>query len=92
MITFFPKEMPIWKDFFVFKADITLTPKEKTNYKVFQSRNELVDFCKEFGVDIKASYNPIQIMEDFNNENYGVGTYVVKQGDFILGWMKEDFR
>ena len=81
----------MWRQVFDFKPDITLTPKEKTNYKVFNSREELIEFLKQHGAKLTDPKYPLRFVS-INGEIYGrTGLEAVIQWR-CLGWIKDDFR
>jgi hypothetical protein len=91
MITFYPRDIGIWRNSFDFAPDITLTPKEKTNYKVFKKREELIDFLKEHGITLNDPKYPLKF-ESINYKIYNQdGMEAVIQWT-CLGWIKDDFR
>ena len=90
MITFYPEKLEIWQDEFDFHPDITLSMKEKTNYKVFYNRDELMGFCKSYGFTLNDHENPFEITGPENHPDFGIGTFKVKQG-ITLGWLKDNY-
>lgn len=91
MITFYPRDIGLWRKDFCFNKDITLTPKEKTDHKVFYDRDELIGFLKEHGVRLDDIQNPLEITGPHNNERLGPNTYNVIQWS-LLGWIKDDYK
>lgn len=96
MITFYPCDIEMWRKDFCFNNDITLTPKEKTNYKIFYNRDEFIEFLKEHDVRLDDTENPLEFRGPRNNETL-VNTYYdhkytydVIQGT-LLGWIKDDY-
>ena len=91
MITFYPRDIGIWRPHFDFTPDITLVTKEKTNYKVFRNREEFISFLKGHGVDLADAKYPLRIVR-VNGPIYGMDGLeaVIKQR--CLGWIKDDFR
>lgn len=90
MITFYPEKLDMWKEEFDFHPDITLTPKEKTNYKVFRDRDELMGFCKEHGVVLNDPTNFFEITGPENHPQLGSGMYKVTQGR-LLGYLRDNY-
>lgn len=90
MITFYPRDIGMWRNDFDFNPDITLTPKEKTNYKTFCDMEELIDFLKERGVKLTDPNYPL-ITRLHNgtglHPTLGSGVSDVVQWT-ILGWVK----
>lgn len=91
MITFYPEQLAIWNDEFDFHPSITLVPKEKTNYKVFYDRDELIGFCKAHGVILTNPDSPFEITGPEIHPEWGIGTYKVTQG-ILLGYLKDNYR
>lgn len=90
MITFYPRDIGRWRKYFCFNNDITLTPKEKSDYKVFYNRDEFIKFLKEHGVRLDDSENPLEFRGPNNNERLGPNTYDVVQWT-LLGWIKDNY-
>ena len=80
----------MWRKDFDFTPDITLTPKQKTNFKVFYDRDELIGFLKEHGVRLDDPANPLEIVGPENHHIHGPNTYIVKQWT-VLGWLKDNY-
>ena len=91
MITFYPRDIGMWRDDFDFTPSITLTPKQKTDHKVFNTRQELIEFCKEHGVRLDNAEHPLKIVGPENHHSFGPNTYTVMQWT-VIGWLKEDYR
>lgn len=95
MITFYPRDMARWRKEFDFTPDITLIPKEKTDYKVFYNRDELIGFLKEHGVRLDDPQHPLKI-ESVSDEVYTKGhshqgeLFVVVQWT-VLGWIRDNY-
>lgn len=87
-ITFYPRDIGLWRDYFSFGNDITLTPKPATDHKVFESIQELIDFCKGFGVRLDDPEHPFEIL-DYVHTGRGL-MRTVKQWT-VIGWMKEEY-
>lgn len=84
----------MWRKDFDFRPDITLTPKEKTNYKRFYDTDELIDFLKGHGVRLDDPKYPLTVMLHGGNgihHTLGMGVYDVTQWS-LLGWVKDDSR
>lgn len=81
----------MWRKVFDFTPDITLTPKEKTNYKGFNSREELIEFLKQHGTKLTDPKYPLRFVP-IKGEIYSrEGLEAVIQWR-CLGWIKDDFR
>lgn len=91
MITFYPRDIGLWRKDFDFHPDITLIPKEKTNHKTFYDRDELIGFLKQHGVRLDDPTNPLKITGPHNHETLGPDTYDVIQWS-LLGWIKDDYK
>ena len=89
-ITFYPRDIGIWRQDFDFNPDITLTPKQKTNYRLFHNRDELIGFCKDHGVRLDDLANPFEIVGPIHHHVFGHDTYEVKQWT-LLGWVKDSY-
>ena len=90
MITFYPRDIGLWRGHFDFAPDITLTPKSKTNHQRFSDRDDLIGFCKQHGVRLDDPENPFEILGPENHPTLGPDTYVVKQWT-VLGWIRDDY-
>lgn len=91
MITFYPRDIGIWRPHFDFKPDITLVTKEKTNCKTFHNREEFIEFLKEHGVKLTDAKYPLRF-ENIKGEIYGkTGMIAIIQWR-CLGWIQDDFR
>lgn len=90
MIIFYPRDIGMWHNEFDFNPDVTLTPKEKTNYKTFCSKEELINFLKDHGVKLTDPNYPL-IFHLHNNTGLhttlGSGVSDVVQWS-LLGWVK----
>lgn len=91
MITFYPRDIGMWRKDFDFHPDITLIPKEKTNHKTFYDRDELIGFLKEHGVRLDDPTNPLKITGPHTHHTLGPDTYDVIQWS-LLGWIKDDYK
>lgn len=91
MITFYPRNIGRWRDVFDFNPPITLTPKEKTNYKVFHTRDEFIEFLKDHGVRLDDPEFPLTIKFYGTHHVLGDGVYTVTQWT-LLRWLKDDFQ
>lgn len=87
MITFYARDIGIWREDFCFTNDITLSPKEKTHYKTFYDRKELIEFMKSRGVRMDDPAHPLQFTGPKEHHMLGY-VYTVIQWT-LLGWVKE---
>lgn len=91
MITFYPRDIGIWRHHFDFSPDITLTTKEKTNYKTFHNREEFIEFLKKHGVNLTDPKYPLRF-ENIKGEIYGMTGMIAIIQWRCLGWIQDDFR
>ena len=85
MIVFYPEDNGLWGDDFDFHPPITLTPKEKTDHKVFRDRNELCAYVR------KCAANPVAVIELTNFQD-GSGRHNVTINGMNVGVAKDDYR
>lgn len=93
MITFYPRDIGMWRNDFDFSERhglITLVCKEKTHYKTFHDRDELIGFLKQHGVRLDDANNPLEITGPHDNPMFGKDTYNVIQWS-LLGWIKDNY-
>lgn len=91
MITFYPRDIGRWREEYSFEPDITLTPKLKTNHKIFHSRDEFIGYLKERGVSLTDPENPLRIVKhEGTHPTLGQDAYVVVQWT-VLGWIKDNY-
>lgn len=91
MITFYPRNIGMWRKEFDFNPPTTLTPKEKTNYKVFHTHAEFREFLKDHGVRVDDPEFPLMINFCGTHGALGDGVYEVIHWT-LLGWIKDDYR
>jgi len=93
MITFYPRDIGMWRKEFNFsdRHSITLEAKEYADRKVLYDRDELIGFLKEHGVKLDDPNNPLRITGPHDNEWLGPDTYDVVQWS-LLGWIKDDYK
>lgn len=93
MITFYPRQLALWGDEFDFNPSITLTPKTKTDHKVFYDQGEFFEFLKRHGVRFDDASNPLKIEDAPNISNIRKipGLQSVVQWS-LLGWIKDDYK
>ena len=84
MITFYPRDIELWRDTFKFTMPGIHGPS-----KVFYDRDDLLGFCKEHGVRLDDAKNPFEITGPTDHPVFGQGTFTVKQWTCI-GWLKDD--
>lgn len=99
MITFFPRDIGVWRKIFDFEPDVTLTPKTTPNAHtgmVFHDRTELIEFLRNVGARLDDPQNPLRF-ERADEELYKKGRssqgelFVVTQWT-ALGWIRDDYR
>ena len=92
MITFYPRDIGMWRKEFDFSQTITLLPGAKTNHKVFKSQEEFFDFLKGYGVRLDDAKFPLTITDapTISELRNIPGLQSVVQWS-ILGWIKNDF-
>lgn len=95
MIVFYPRDIGMWRGEFNFTPDITLTPKAKTDHKVFSSRGELIEFLKQHGVRLDEPEHPLLFLEA-DEDVYKKGLFY--QGELfavvqrsVIGWIRDDY-
>ena len=93
MITFYPRDIGMWRKEFDFSQTITLIPKVKTNHKVFRNLDEFFEFLKQFGVKLDDAEFPLAIKDDHTVSKLRniPGLQSVVQWS-LLGWIKNDYR
>lgn len=94
MIIFYPKNLDLWNDEFDFNNSITLVPKEKTNFKSFYDRDELLGFLKGKGVNLNNGKNPLTIFhtkEPYPEYIKATEVFEVKQEN-TLGWLVDIYK
>lgn len=93
MITFYPRDIGMWRKEFDFNQVITLLPGAKTNYKVFSNQEEFFDFLKGYGVHLDDPEFPLKIEDAPTISEFREipGLQSVVQWS-LLGWIKNDFR
>ena len=93
MITFYPRQLALWRDEFDFNPSITLLPNQKTDHKTFRNREEFFSFLKDFGVRLDDPKFPLKIEDAPNISEIRkiAGLQSVIQWS-LLGWIKDDFR
>lgn len=93
MITFYPRDIGMWRKEFNFsdRHSITLAAKEYSDRKTFYDRDELIGFLKEHGVRLDDPTNPLKITGPHTHYTLGPDTYDVIQWS-LLGWIKDDYK
>lgn len=87
MITFYARDIGIWRQDFCFTNDITLIPKEKYHYKTFYDRKELIEFMKSRGVRLDDPRYPLEFVGPKEHHEFGYVYDVIQWS--LLGWVKE---
>lgn len=89
-VKFYPRDIEFWRsteeyDFSKRLNKIsTLECPQKEDYKVFDSRVELIEYLKERGVRMDDPDNPLIFTQE-NHHVFGKNTYTVIQWS-LLGW------
>ncbi len=93
MITFYPRDLAMWREDFDFNPPITLVTHQKTNYRVFRDQDEFFDFLKHHGVRLDDPKFPLIIEDDpsISKIRNIPGLRSVVQWS-LIGWIKNDFR
>lgn len=94
MILFYPANLYLWNNEFEFNNSITLTPKEKTNFKSFYDRDELIGFLKDKGIKLNNGLNPLTIFhakEPYPDYIKSQEVFEVKQEN-TLGWLVDYYK
>jgi len=88
MITFYPRKDVLWEDDFKWDNPITLTPKEKYDYKYFRNRREFVEFIRPRlpSLEVRLEFVGPRYFEE--RKTYG---YTVKCST-VIGWFTDDYR
>lgn len=98
MITFYPRDIKMWRKDFDFNPPITCIQHEKDDYKVFQNRDEFIQFLKPYLGErgVNDPEHPLRI-ESANPQVYCKGhpqqgeLFVVVQWS-VIGWIRDDYR
>ena len=90
MVTFYPRDISLWRDYFSFDNDITLLPKAKQSYKEFRNVAEFIEFIKGFGVKLDDYKYPLAINET-DVVKGGLQAYSVIQWTFI-GFITDNLK
>ena len=92
MITFYPRDINMWRtcpEFDLSQRDnILLLPLQKTHYKTFHDRPELIEFLKQYGVRLDDPTLPLKFVGPEEHFRFG-NVYTVVQWS-LVGWMKDD--
>ena len=93
MITFYPRDIGMWRKEFDFHEQITLLPGAKRNYKGFRDLPEFLEFLKEHGVRLDDAEFPLKIDDapTISKLRNIPGLQSVVQWS-LLGWIKNDYR
>lgn len=90
MITFYPRDLPRWRNEFNFNAPITLTTKDAAT-KGFRNRAELIEFLKDHGVKVDTPSSPLEFIGPKFNHFYNKYMYIVMAG-IAIGYFTDDYR
>jgi hypothetical protein len=89
MITFYPRDIGLWRGIFDFN-NITLSMAAKTCQR-FHDRDDLIGFLKQHGVRLDDAANPLLISPHLGEHpTLGVGVFDVIQWT-LIGWIKDDY-
>lgn len=89
-VIFYPRELAMWRGDFCHHNNITLTPKDKTDHKVFASRSEFVEWLKGYGVQLDDATDPLTITAtDGPHPRFGHRVSSVTSQWTLLGWLKD---
>ena len=93
MITFYPRDIGMWRKEFDFNPPITLLPNQKTDHKSFYDQSEFFEFLKAQGVRLDDPEFPLKIEDapTVSELRKIQGLQSVVQWS-LLGWIKNDFR
>ena len=86
MITFYPRDVGMWRTTFDFNLPITLTPKERTPRKNFATRVELIEFLKAHGVRLDDPRYPLEFREA---DHHAFGRHFAIIQWTLIGWCIE---
>lgn len=87
MITFYPRDVGMWRTTFDFNLPITLTTKERTPKKEFYTRSELIEFLKAHGVRLDDPTYPLTFKDVELHHAYGYVSAVIQWT--LIGWISE---
>ena len=90
MITFYPRDIGLWRNVFDFSqrhGGITLECKPQKDRRVFHDRTELIEFLKEHSVRLDDPMHPLEFTGPQEHHEFGY-VYTVSQFH-LLGWIKE---
>lgn len=99
MITFFPRDIGMWRKVFDFNPTPTLTPRlVPSAYEglVLRDRTELIDFLKQHGVRLDDPQHQLRI-EQVSDTIYQKGhagqgeLFIVVQWS-VVGWIRDDYK
>jgi hypothetical protein len=94
MITFYPRDIGIWrKDFtFDYERGITLEASNNKQTGSYKDRAEFIEFLKSRGVRLDDHEFPLKIEKlDEPNYKFKYATHTVTQWS-LLGWIKDDLK
>ena len=87
MITFYPRNIGMWRNVFTFN-DITLSV-DNVQSKTFYNRDELIEFLKQHKVRLDDPKYPLELEGPYEHHVFGNCVYTVKQWTTI-GWIKDE--
>ena len=96
MITFYPRDIGMWRKHFDFNPPITAIHHEKTDHKGFLNREQFIEFLKEHGVRLDDPMHPLRI-ESADTNVYqkghdGQGELLIVVQWSVLGWIRDNYR
>lgn len=87
MLTFYPRDIGLWRETFDFNLPITLTPKDRYPLKQFYNREEFIEFLKEHRIRLDDPYNPLTFKDRELHSTFGYVSAVIQWS--LIGWVKE---
>ena len=90
MLTFYPRDIGLWREYFSFNNPVTLTTKPKNDHIVLKDREELIEFIKGFGVKLDDYNYPLTIRET-DMVRGGLPAQAVTCWT-VVGYITEDFK
>jgi len=90
MITFYPRDIGRWRQYFDFGITLVHNP-DKPRFRQFSDRNDLIQFLKHHGVRLDDPRHPLTITKyRGSHPTLGSDAYDVVQWT-LLGWIKDDY-
>lgn len=92
-ITFYPREIELFDngeyDFTTRKDCITLEWRTKWHYRMFESRDELVEYLSTKNIKMNDPLYPLRITKE-QHSMFGVNlTHTISQRGTVYGWIQE---